>query len=217
MTPVKVCCSICFCIFKQHFNSKSYQHQINVRHVTPLHLWLSISNSICLSCLSLLAYVFTLNSAKLFSFLLFIFMARSDLVPRDCISGGDGNVSGGFPCTSNVSASGITICLKNRKGSTKRTLFEIVVFKLNIFCFHVWERSLVLILRVFCVRRVYRGSIFFSLVLILRIRAYLGIKGDRFFSDLGFFFGAHFVYKLMYYNLYYMSNFMQNWMYQICM
>ncbi len=33
-------------------------------------------------------------------------------------------------------------------------------------------------------RRVYGGSIFFSLVLILRIPAYLGIKGGRFFSDL---------------------------------
>ncbi len=39
----------------------------------------------------------------------------------------------------------------------------------------------------FWVRRVYRGLTFFSLVLILRIRAYLGIKGDQFFSDLGFF------------------------------
>ncbi len=47
--------------------------------------------------------------------------------------------------------------------------------------------SLVLILRVFRVRRVYRGSMFFSLVLILRIPAYLGIKGGRFFSDLRFF------------------------------
>ncbi len=48
--------------------------------------------------------------------------------------------------------------------------------------------SLVLILRIFCIiRRVYRGLICFSLVLILRIRAYLGIKGDQFFSDLGFF------------------------------
>ncbi len=44
--------------------------------------------------------------------------------------------------------------------------------------------SLALILRVFCVPRVYRGSICFSLVLILCIRAYLGIKGDWFFSDL---------------------------------
>ncbi len=39
----------------------------------------------------------------------------------------------------------------------------------------------------FCIRRVYRGSIFFSLVLILHIRTYLGIKGDWFFSDLRFF------------------------------
>ncbi len=51
----------------------------------------------------------------------------------------------------------------------------------------MWERSLVLILRVFCVRRVYRESILFSLVLILRIPAYLGIKGDQFFSDRIFF------------------------------
>ncbi len=45
------------------------------------------------------------------------------------------------------------------------------------------QQSLVLILRVFRVRRAYRGSFFFSLVLILRIPAYLGIKGDQFFSD----------------------------------
>ena len=44
-----------------------------------------------------------------------------------------------------------------------------------------------MILRVFHVRRVYRGSIFFSLVLILHIPAYLGINGDRFFTDFGFF------------------------------
>ncbi len=69
--------------------------------------------------------------------------------------------------------------------------------------------SLVLILRVFCVRRVYRGSIFFSLVRILHIPTYLGIKGDHFFTDLRIFFGAHFTYKLMYYNLYYLSNFTQ--------
>jgi hypothetical protein len=43
--------------------------------------------------------------------------------------------------------------------------------------------SLVLILSVFRVRRVYRGLIFFSLVLILRIPAYLGIKGDQFLTD----------------------------------
>jgi hypothetical protein len=47
--------------------------------------------------------------------------------------------------------------------------------------------SLVLILRVFRVPRVYRGSIFFSLVLILHIPAYLGIKGDQFFTDRNFF------------------------------
>jgi hypothetical protein len=47
--------------------------------------------------------------------------------------------------------------------------------------------SLVLILRVFCIRRFYKGSIFFSLVLILHIRAYLGIRGDQLFSDLRFF------------------------------
>ncbi len=47
--------------------------------------------------------------------------------------------------------------------------------------------SLVLILLVFCVCKVYRGSIFFSLALILRICAYLGIKGDWFFSDFRFF------------------------------
>jgi hypothetical protein len=42
--------------------------------------------------------------------------------------------------------------------------------------------SLVLILRVFCVHRVYRGLIFFSLVLILHIPAYLGIKEALFFQ-----------------------------------
>jgi hypothetical protein len=46
--------------------------------------------------------------------------------------------------------------------------------------------SLVLTQCVFCVRRVYRGSIFFSLVLILHIPTYLGMKGYRFFSDLFF-------------------------------
>ncbi len=47
--------------------------------------------------------------------------------------------------------------------------------------------------------------VFFSLVLILRIPVYLGIKGDQFFTDFGFFFGAHFVYKLVYYIFYYVS------------
>ncbi len=72
--------------------------------------------------------------------------------------------------------------------------------------------SIVLILRVFRVRRVYRGSIFFSLVLILRIPACLGIKGDQFFTDLRIFSGARFTYKLVYYNLYHVSDFTQNWM-----
>ncbi len=47
-----------------------------------------------------------------------------------------------------------------------------------------------MILHVIFVRRVYRGLMFFSLVLIPRICAYLGTKGDNFFSDLGIFFGA---------------------------
>ncbi len=51
---------------------------------------------------------------------------------------------------------------------------------LFLSCFCV---SLVLILHVFHVRRVYRGLFFFSLVLILHIPAYLGIKGDQFFTD----------------------------------
>jgi hypothetical protein len=44
------------------------------------------------------------------------------------------------------------------KGLTKRTLFGIVLFKMNIFLFHVFLRSLVLILPVPHVRGVYRGS-----------------------------------------------------------
>ena len=44
----------------------------------------------------------------------------------------------------------------------------------------------------FCVRRVYRGLIFFSLVLILHIPANLGIKGDQFFTDLRVFFWRSF-------------------------
>jgi hypothetical protein len=66
--------------------------------------------------------------------------------------------------------------------------------------------SLVLILRVFRICRFYRGSIFFSLVLILHIPAYLGIKGDQFITDFEFFFGGRFTYKLVYYNLYHVSN-----------
>ncbi len=47
--------------------------------------------------------------------------------------------------------------------------------------------SLVLMLHVFCIRRVNRGLIFFSLVLILHIPPYLGIKGDHFFTEDFFF------------------------------
>jgi hypothetical protein len=61
-----------------------------------------------------------------------------------------------------------------------------IVFFYSCFC-----RSLVLILHVFRVCRVYLRSIFFTLVLILRIPAYLWIKEDRFFSD-RFFFGRSF-------------------------
>ncbi len=102
------------------------------------------------------------------------------------------------------------------KGLTKCTLCGIVLFKLNTF--------LVMFLRVpsidstcFHVRRVYRGS-FFPLGTDSMFPVYLGIKGDRFISDLSL------TYKLVYYNLYHVSNFMQNcpifmqnWMYWICM
>jgi hypothetical protein len=47
--------------------------------------------------------------------------------------------------------------------------------------------SLVLILPVFHIRRDYRGSIFFSLLLFLCIPVYLGIKGDHFFQTSEFF------------------------------
>ncbi len=57
----------------------------------------------------------------------------------------------------------------------------------------------------------------YSLVLILHIPAYLGIKGDWFFQTNGVFFGRRFMYKLVYYNLYHVSNFMRNLIWQICM
>ncbi len=44
-----------------------------------------------------------------------------------------------------------------------------------------------MILHVFRVRRVYRGLVFFSLILILCIPAYLGVKGDQFFQTSDFF------------------------------
>jgi hypothetical protein len=53
--------------------------------------------------------------------------------------------------------------------------------------------SLVLILRVFHIHRVYRGFIFFSLVLILCIPPYLGIKGDQFVFRLKIFFALIYV------------------------
>jgi hypothetical protein len=65
--------------------------------------------------------------------------------------------------------------------------------------------SLVLFLCVFHVHRVYRGPIFFSLVLILRIPAYLGKKGDHFFTDLGFFLAL-----VIRTNWYHVSDFTQN-------
>jgi hypothetical protein len=53
--------------------------------------------------------------------------------------------------------------------------------------------SLVLILCVFHVRRVYRGLISFSLVLILHIPTYLGIKGAHFFYREDFFWRLFYV------------------------
>jgi hypothetical protein len=76
-------------------------------------------------------------------------------------------------------------------------IIQIEHFVWSCFC-----RSLVLILSVFHVRRFYLGINVFSLVLILRIPAYLGVKGDQFFSDLGFFFGTCFLYKLVCFDLY---------------
>ncbi len=80
--------------------------------------------------------------------------------------------------------------------------------------------SPVLILCVYCVFRVYRGSIFFSLVLILRIPAYLGIKGIDFFQK-RFFWRSFYiqigVLKSVSPVQFYGPIFMQNWMHQICM
>jgi hypothetical protein len=103
---------------------------------------------------------------------------------------------------------GIEFLCQFKIGLTKYTVWVCIIQIEYIFqsCFRM---SLVLILCVFHACRVYRGSFFFSLVLILRICAYLGIKGDQFFSDLGFF-CTHFTYKLMYYNLYHVSDFTQN-------
>ncbi len=67
--------------------------------------------------------------------------------------------------------------------------------------------SLVLILRVFRVHRVYSGLIFFLLSTDSMYSRIPGDKGGPFFSDLGFFFGARFTYIMMYYNLYHVSDF----------
>jgi hypothetical protein len=52
----------------------------------------------------------------------------------------------------------------------------------------------------------------YSLLLILCIPAYLGIKGDQFFSDEDFFLAVILRKNLLYYNLYQGSDFMQNLM-----
>ncbi len=67
--------------------------------------------------------------------------------------------------------------------------------------------SLVLILRVFCVRRVYMGINFF---LFSTDSGYLCVPGDKgglIFFRLKNFFGTRFTYKLVYYNLYHLSDF----------
>jgi hypothetical protein len=82
------------------------------------------------------------------------------------------------------------------------------IIQLNILFFHVFFRSLVLIRPVPRVCGGYRGSILFSLVLILRIPAIPGDRGGRIFFRQGFF-GGHFMYKLVYYKLNYI-NFTRN-------
>ncbi len=79
----------------------------------------------------------------------------------------------------------------DNKGLTKPTLCGVVFFKLNTFLIMF---SQVLSIDSTCSPRtwVYRGSIFFFLVLILCIPAYLGIKGEHFFTDFRFFFWLSF-------------------------
>ncbi len=55
-----------------------------------------------------------------------------------------------------------------------------------MFCFHVRKVPSIDYTCFLCTQSL-QGINFFSLVLILHIRAYLGIKGDHFFSDLVFF------------------------------
>jgi hypothetical protein len=93
--------------------------------------------------------------------------------------------------------SNIWDCIES-SASPKRTLCGIVSFKLYMIFFMCFAGTPT------------------SLVLILQIPAWFGVKGDCFFQTRNFF-GIHFTYKLVYYNLYHMSTFTQNWMLQICM
>jgi hypothetical protein len=109
------------------------------------------------------------------------------------------------------------------KGSTKRTLCGIILFKLNTFYSHVFVCPYYW----FYVFFAYIGFIGDQFFLLSTDSTYLRVpedKGESFFFRLRIFFGAHFTYKLVYYNLYHLSNFMQNRliftrnrMYQICM
>ncbi len=65
--------------------------------------------------------------------------------------------------------------------------------------------SLVLILRVFCICRVYRGLVFFLLGTDSTYFRVPGDKGGPMFFRFQIFFGARFMYKLVYYNLYHVS------------
>ncbi len=67
------------------------------------------------------------------------------------------------------------------------------IIQIEYFFYSCFRVAIVLILRIFCVRRVYMGSTFLSLVLILRIPAYLGIKGDQFFFRRDFFWRSFYV------------------------
>ncbi len=86
------------------------------------------------------------------------------------------------------------------KGWTKHKLFGIILFKLNIFIFHVFLRSLVLILPVPHVRGVYSGSFFFLLSTDSRYSRVPGDQGGPIFFRHKDFFGGCFTYRLVYYN-----------------
>ncbi len=98
---------------------------------------------------------------------------------------------------------------RGTKGSTKRTLCGIVLFKLNFF--------LVEFLRVpsidstcFPCTQGLQGINFFLLSTDSTYSRVPGDKGGPIFYRLGIFFGTHFTYKLVYYNLYHVSDFMPN-------